>query len=103
MDRQPIFVVSGGSGETALRTVQAALPQFSKGEASALVRRFQNVRSREDLDRVLEMAADQRAVIVHTTVSRELRFYLADRCAELRLTQVDLFGNLLDTLALYLR
>lgn len=103
MDRQPIYVVSGGSGETGLRMVQAALTQFSKGEGSALVRRFQNVRSRDDMDRVLQMAADKRAVIIHTTVSREMRFYLADRCAELRLTQVDLFGNLLDTLALYLR
>jgi len=103
MDRQPIYVVSGGSGETAQRMVQAALTQFSKGESSALVRRFQNVRSREDMDRVLQMAAEKRAVIIHTTVSREMRFYLADRCAELRLTQVDLFGNLLDTLALYLR
>ncbi len=103
MERQPIYVVSGGSGETAQRMVQAALTQFSKGESSALVRRFQNVRSQEDMDRVLQMAAEKRAVIIHTTVSREMRFYLADRCAELRLTQVDLFGNLLDTLALYLR
>ena len=103
MDRQPIYVVSGGSGETAHRMVQAALTQFAKGEASAVVRRFQNVRSQEDMDRVLQMAAEKRAVIIHTTVSREMRFYLADRCAELRLTQVDLFGNLLDTLALYLR
>lgn len=103
MDRQPIYVVSGGSGETAMRMVQAALTQFAKGEGSALVRRFQNVRSKEDMDRVLLLAADKRAVIIHTTVSREMRFYLADRCAELRLTQVDLFGNLLDTLALYLR
>jgi hypothetical protein len=103
MDRQPIYVVSGGSGETAQRMVQAALTQFSKGESSALVRRFQNVRSREDLDRVLDMAAEKRAVIIHTTVSRGMRDYLATRCAELRLTQVDLFGNLLDTLAIYLR
>jgi regulator of PEP synthase PpsR (kinase-PPPase family) len=103
MERQPIYVVSGGSGETAQRMVQAALTQFSKGESSALVRRFQNVRSQEDMDRVLQMAGEKRAVIIHTTVSREMRFYLADRCAELRLTQVDLFGNLLDTLALYLR
>ncbi len=103
MDRQQIYVVSGGSGETAHRMVQAALTQFAKGESSALVRRFQNVRSPADLDRLLQMAADKRAVIIHTTVSREMRDYLADRCAELRLTQVDLFGNLLDTLALYLR
>ena len=103
MDRQPIYVVSGGSGETAQRMVQAALTQFATGESSALVRRFQNVRSREDMDRVLQMAAEKRAVIIHTTVSREMRLYLADRCAELRLTEVDLFGNLLDTLALYLR
>lgn len=103
MERQPIYIVSGGSGETAHRMVQAALTQFTKGESSSLVRRFQNVRSFEDLDRVLGMAGDKRAVIVHTTVSQELRTYLAVRCAELRITQVDLFGNLLDTLTLYLR
>jgi [pyruvate, water dikinase]-phosphate phosphotransferase / [pyruvate, water dikinase] kinase len=103
MERQPIYIVSGGSGETAYRMVQAALTQFTKGESSSLVRRFQNVRSLEDLDRVLGMAGDKRAVIVHTTVSQELRTYLAVRCAELRITQVDLFGNLLDTLTLYLR
>ncbi|NTW86100.1 MAG: kinase/pyrophosphorylase [Holophagaceae bacterium] len=103
MERQPIYIVSGGSGETAHRMVQAALTQFTKGESSSLVRRFQNVRSFEDLDRVLDMAGDKRAVIVHTTVSQEQRTYLAVRCAELRITQVDLFGNLLDTLTLYLR
>ncbi|HJW08140.1 MAG TPA: pyruvate, water dikinase regulatory protein, partial [Holophagaceae bacterium] len=94
--------VSGGSGETAHRMVGAALTQFSKGDET-MVRRFQNVRTKEEMERVLQMAAEKRAVIVHTTVSRELRFLLEDRCAELRLTQVDLFGNLLDTLALYLR
>jgi hypothetical protein len=103
MEKQPIYVVSGGSGETAYRMVQAALTQFSRGEGAALVRRFQNVRSMEDLDRVLQMAGEKRAVIIHTTVSRELRDYMALRCAELRVTQVDLFGNLLDTLAIYLR
>lgn len=103
MEKQPIYVVSGGSGETAYRMVQAALTQFSRGEGAALVRRFQNVRSMEDLDRVLQMAGEKRAVIIHTTVSREMRDYMALRCAELRLTQVDLFGNLLDTLAIYLR
>src|SRR5664279_1175370 len=103
MDRQPIFVVSGGSGETAYRMVQAALTQFAMGETSSLVRRFQNVRSREGLDRILLMAAEKRAVIIHTTVARDMRDYLEHRCAELRLTQVDLFGNLLDTLSLYLR
>ena len=86
MDRQPIYIVSGGSGETAHRMVQAALTQFAKGESSALVRRFQNVRSQEDLDRVLQLATDKRAVIIHTTVSREMRDYLDKRCAELRLT-----------------
>jgi len=103
MDRQPIFVLSGGSGETASRMVQAALTQFARGETSSLVRRFQNVRSREDLDRILLMAAEKRAVIIHTTVARDMRDYLEHRCAVLRLTQVDLFGNLLDTLSLYLR
>ena len=103
MDQHPIYVVSGGSGETALRMVQAALTQFRQGDGGALIRRFQNVRTKEELDAVLARAVEKRAVIVHTTVSRELRFHLQDRCAELRLTQVDLFANLLDTLSLYLR
>ena len=103
MEQQPIYIVSGGSGETGLRMVQAALTQFRRGESASLVRRFQNVRTLEDLDRVLDLAGEKRAVIVHTTVSREMRDYLAHKCAELRITQVDLFGNLLDTLALYLR
>lgn len=102
MDRQPIFILSGGSGETALRMVAAALTQFNHGEES-LVRRFQNVKTPEDLERIFELAAEKRAILVHTTVSRDLRHHIAAKCAELRLTEVDLFGDLMDTLALYLR
>ncbi len=102
MDRQPIFIVSGGSGETGLRMVAAALTQFGRGE-EALVRRFQNVRTREDMARIFELAAEKRAILIHTTVSGDLRHYITQRCAELRLTEVDLFGDLMDTLALYLR
>jgi len=101
MDKHPIFIVSGGSGETGLRMVQAALTQFTHGE-DVTVRRFQNVRSKEDMDRILGMALEKRAVIVHTTVSHDLRAHLQDRCTELGLTQIDLFGNLLDTLSIYL-
>ncbi len=102
MDRHPIYILSGGSGETAMRMVAAALTQFHSGDES-LVRRFQNVRTEEDLERILQLASEKRAVIVHTTVSRDQRFFLDRRCAELRLTHVDLFGDLLDTLGLYLR
>jgi hypothetical protein len=102
MERHPIFIVSGGSGETALRMVQAALTQFSRGD-DALVRRFQNVKDRQDLDRIFELAAEKRAILVHTTVSGDLRTYIAQRCADLRLTQLDLFGDLMSTLGLYLR
>lgn len=102
MDRTPIYVLSGGSGETAHRMVQAALTQFRHGE-DAVVRRFQNVRTTEDLENILAMAQEKRAILVHTTVSRSLREHLEVRCQELRLTQVDLFSELLDTLALFFR
>ena len=101
MDRHPIYILSGGSGETAMRMVAAALTQFHSGDES-LLRRFQNVRTLEDMERILQMATEKRAVIVHTTVSRDQRRFLDRRCAELRLTHVDLFGDLLDTLGLYL-
>lgn len=102
MIRHPIYILSGGSGETAMRMVAAALTQFHSGDESVM-RRFQNVRTLDDMERILQLAAEKRAVIVHTIVSREQRIYLDRRCAELRLTQVDLFGDLLDTLGLYLR
>lgn len=102
MDQHPIYILSGGSGETAIRMVAAALTQFHSGDVSVL-RRFQNVRTLEDLERILQLAAEKRAVIIHTIVSREQRIFLDQRCADLRLTQVDLFGDLLNTLGLYLR
>src|SRR5215472_7508876 len=82
--------------------VQAALTQFTRGE-EAVLRRFQNVRSRDEMERVLQLAKEKGAVVVHTTVSKELRFFLEDRCRELGLVQVDLFGSLLDTLSLFLK
>lgn len=102
MDRHPLYIVSGGSGETAHRMVQAALTQFSAGE-NLVLRRFQNVRDREEMERVLEMAREKGAVLVHTTVSKELRAYLEDRCRAEGIVQVDLFGSLLDTLAGFLK
>lgn len=102
MERHPIFIVSGGSGETALRMAQAALTQFSRGE-DVVVRRFQNVKTREDLARIFDLAAEKRAILIHTTVSADLRQHITQRCSELRLTELDLFGDLMNTLGLYLR
>ena len=102
MERHPLFIVSGGSGETAHRMVQAALTQFTQGDATAL-RRFQNVRDPIEAERVLQMAKEKGAVLIHTTVSKDLRFFLEDRCKQLGIVQVDLFGSLLDTLSLFLK
>ncbi len=102
MERHPLFIVSGGSGETAHRMAQAALTQFASGDELVL-RRFQNVRDQAEMERVLQLAKEKGAVVVHTTVSKELRFFLEDRAKALGLVQVDLFGSLLDTLALFLK
>jgi regulator of PEP synthase PpsR (kinase-PPPase family) len=102
VDRHPLYIVSGGSGETAHRMVQAALTQFTRGE-DAVLRRFQNVRDQGEMERILQLAKEKGAVVVHTTVSKGLRFFLEDRCRELGLVQVDLFGSLLDTLSLFLK
>lgn len=102
MSPTPIYVLSGGSSETAYRMVKAALTQFRHGD-QAVVRRFQNVRTVEDLESVLSLAADKQAILVHTTVAKELRDHLQTRCGDLRLAQVDLFSELLGTFALFFR
>jgi regulator of PEP synthase PpsR (kinase-PPPase family) len=96
-----VYVVSDGTGETAQRVVQSALVQFEDAEVE-FVRRAQ-VRTEEQVRAVVQEAAGQASLLVHTLVSDDLRRVML---AESRLRGVDALdcmGPVLDRLANHLR
>jgi len=62
-----IFIVSDGTGMTAEQMVRAALLQFEDVETEII--RHPDVTTAEQVSRVVEEAAEQQALIVHTLVS----------------------------------
>lgn len=94
-----IFIVSDGTGQTAERTLKAALTQFTAAEVE--ITRRPEVRSNEQALYIVEEAAEVGGIIVHTVVSNELRRTIR-RFGRLRdVETIDLFGPLLARLSEY--
>ncbi len=95
-----IFIVSDGTGMTAEQMVRAALLQFEDVEAEIV--RHPEVTTAEQVSRVVEEAAEQQALIVHTLVSGELRLLMLNEARRYHVDAMDLMGPMLDRLALRL-
>jgi regulator of PEP synthase PpsR (kinase-PPPase family) len=92
-----IYIMSDGTGQTAEQALRAALAQFRDREVS--VERRAGVRSVEQARGVLEEAVKDKALVVHTIVSRELRRSILDLARLYDVETVDLMGPLLARLA----
>lgn len=94
-----IFIVSDGTGQTAERTLNAALTQFAIPDVE--VDRRSEVRTETQVQYIVEEAAEVGGIIVHTVVSNELRNSIR-RLGRLRdVETIDLFGPLLARLSEY--
>lgn len=98
---RPIFIISDGTGDTAEKVVRAALLQF-KGYL-VHVRVIPNVTEREQLDRLIRLAAREQALVVTTLVSADTRAAAAELAALHRVHISDLIGALLGQLTLFLQ
>lgn len=92
-----IFTVSDGTGETALNIVRAVKAQFDDAEIH--VDRFNQIRTREVLDQILQDARDKQATVVATLVNPDLRVFLISRAMQLGVKVVDVLFPLLETLS----
>ncbi len=93
-----ILAISDALGETAETVAKAAASQFNSGRAE--IRRFSHMKSREDLEQVLQTARESPGtVIVYTLVLPELRSFLRERALLLGIPQVDVLGPVLDMFA----
>lgn len=96
-----IYVISDGTGETAMTMTRAALVHYSSHDLNIV--RCKNIRTEAQADSAVEEAYEKKAIIIHTVVSRQLRRHLQDKAASFGLQQVDLLGPLLNELDQFLQ
>lgn len=91
-----IFILSDGTGETAVTMIRAALVQYSETEIT--LQRFKNVRSEDQLRTIVDECFSKRGMIAYTFVSPTLRQKTAELCAEKSIPSIDFLGPLIQTL-----
>lgn len=93
-----MFIVSDSVGETGELVAKAAVSQYLNSEQNAVLKRFPYIDSIGHLQEIIRMAAEQKAFIVYTLVSRDLRDYIVSETEKLKVSAVDLMGPLMDAL-----
>ena len=85
-----VYVVSDGTGRTAEQALNAALVQFEGTEVEIIVRA--GVRTRLQVLEVVQQALKQKAFIVHTLVSDEIRSLMLNTARKLNVDTIDYFN-----------
>jgi regulator of PEP synthase PpsR (kinase-PPPase family) len=93
-----VFIVSDSVGETGELVAKAAISQYLNTEQNAVLKRFPYIESIAHLQEIIKLADGQRAVIVYTLVSKDLRHFVEHETARLGIKAIDLMGPLLDAL-----
>ena len=94
MNKLPqIYVVSDSLGETAERVAKAAIGQY---DGDTEIHRVPFIRHREQIEKIIEEAASQGAVICHTLVSPELRADFEMLAKEKHVRYVDILGPMMN-------
>jgi regulator of PEP synthase PpsR (kinase-PPPase family) len=88
-----VFVISDGTGETAMGMVRAALVQYSTSDVQII--RCKNVRTEAQVESVIEDVSQKNGIVVFTVVSPSLREKIQSFAKLKQVLSVDLLGPLL--------
>ncbi|WP_338328518.1 kinase/pyrophosphorylase, partial [Phascolarctobacterium succinatutens] len=91
-----IYAVSDSIGETAESVVKATTSQFVEEKFDVI--RVPYVKDKEQIDKIVEEAATNHAVICYTIVSPELREHMADKAMSSDVEVVDVLGPMLKSI-----
>ncbi len=94
-----IYIISDGTGETAMTMIRAALVQYPNINANII--RCKNIRTEEQVDSAVEQVFVNQGLVVHTVVSEGLRLKIKESCANKGILHIDLLGPILEDLNLY--
>ena len=97
MELLKIFLLSDGTGETAEKIVRACLTQFDSNQVK--ITRYKSVRSRDQVEAILEEALRSQAVVAYTAVSAEVRDAIRTLSVQHQAQAVDLLGPLQELLS----
>ncbi len=104
-DNRYIFVLSDGSGETAINLIRALLTQFAGEDYAIYTRRYPKIKAVAQVDAILESArhAPGPVFIAYTLVNPEMRNYLQAAVERSELFGFDLFTTPLMELSSFLK
>ncbi len=94
-----VYIVSDSTGETAATMVRAALVQYPTHEVT--IARHKNVRTDEQVERIVDECFERRGLIAFTMASRPLAAKLRELAAAKGIPTVDLLDPLLNVLDTY--
>jgi len=89
-----IVVISDSIGETARGVVMAALSQFNSAQVE--LKKFSYVKTREDIEEIIDRFKPGESILVYTLVNPELRQDLAQLADEVGLLHIDILGPVLE-------
>lgn len=89
-----IFLLSDGTGETGDSIIRATMTQYE--DPNFQVIRYKSLRSKEQVDAILEEAEQQKAMVVFTAVSAEVREAIIQGVIDRKIEAVDLLGPVLE-------
>ncbi|MBN1993465.1 MAG: kinase/pyrophosphorylase [Anaerolineae bacterium] len=93
----PIYVVSGGMGVSGEQLVRTALAQFEGAKVEVSI--VPHVRQMEQIETVVEQAASNNGLIIHTLVDVDLRQAMMRLARDRNVVAIDPMGRLLSHLA----
>ena len=90
-----IHLLSDGTGETGLTVLKAVLVQYHH-EGNIHIQRHRNVRSKEQVEAVIESIGKQKnSLLIYTTVLPDIRTMIQDYCKTHKIKNVDLLEDLI--------
>ncbi|OGX68594.1 MAG: phosphoenolpyruvate synthase regulatory protein [Paenibacillus sp. RIFOXYA1_FULL_44_5] len=95
-DKPIVYVVSDAAGETGESVVRAAAIQFYPVVVE--IRRLTYILNKSDVDRVIQAAHEENALIVFTLVVPELRDYLTSEARKHNVIYIDILGPVISSL-----
>lgn len=97
IDRNVFFLLSDATGETAEAILTAALTQFRDDKVN--IRRISHVLSQGQVNKLLDEAEDEHALVFFTFVDRELATFTENECRSRSIDCLDLISPILQKLA----
>ncbi len=92
-----IYILSDSTGKTAEQALKAGLTQFSETEVEIVV--HSNIRTSEQVNKIVAKAAEDGAFIIHTVVSTNMRNFISKTGRLHNVETIDLMGPLLAQLS----